>query len=64
MNPLESMFEMMKGLGYYKEYETFEDYRKDKYGKNAFTPEEKEKEFKSKMTDKERRDYEYVFGKD
>jgi hypothetical protein len=59
-NYLELMFLQMKGMGFYKEYETYQDYR---IGKGIdLAPSEKKEDFRETLTPKEREEYDYMFG--
>lgn len=56
------MFLQMKGLGFYKEYETYQDY---KIGKGMEkTPEKQKEDFRDTLTSKEREEFDFMFGKE
>jgi hypothetical protein len=68
-NPMEDIFNMLKGLGQLQEYKDYADYRERKYGISKKEGEEKQEEineeyqeFKDNMPPEEREQYRTIFG--
>lgn len=57
------LFNFMKGLGQFKEYADYEDYRKRRFG-IAQEPSDSFNEFKKNLPEKELKQFNEVFGED
>ena len=56
---LKNMFNMMKDLGKFSQYETYKDFKRAKYG-NILSLEEWQEE--EGFTDKDKKDWDYLWG--
>jgi hypothetical protein len=63
-NPLKDTFNVLKRLGYYKDYENYEAYRKFKFGEDTpeLTDEEKEERFVESLPEGEQQQFKEMFG--
>ena len=61
-NYLELMWDMMKGLGFYQQYENYQEWKED-IGLSS-TPSKPKKDFRATLTPEEQGQYDYMFGKE
>ena len=60
-----NLFDFMKGLGMWKQYDTYEDYQKGEQGVGIEGEEEHKKEFNewhNSLPEQEKKDFDTIFG--
>jgi len=59
---LKNLFNFLKGLGYFSEYDTFEEFEEKKIGIKEELEEEDFEAWKEKLDPKDRERFDYIFG--
>jgi hypothetical protein len=63
-NPLKQLFEGLKEIGAFKDYDTYEEYRRVKFKEDSpeETIEEREERFLDSLPEGEQKDFKYIFN--